>query len=95
MKPAQRAPMPMRNMPLVFTCPPRLFLLCAAKKAMTIAADACIYTNHNFTVETVDVRACSLNLCESDAAGLLGRAPLVILRLLPAHSFPRRSRWRR
>lgn len=27
----------------------------AAKKAMTIAADACIYTNHNFTVETIEV----------------------------------------
>ena len=25
-----------------------------AKKAMTIAADTCIYTNHNFTTETLD-----------------------------------------
>ena len=27
----------------------RLAMLCAAEKAMTIAADTCIYTNHNFT----------------------------------------------
>lgn len=26
-----------------------------ARKAMTIAADLCIYTNHNFVVETIDV----------------------------------------
>lgn len=25
-----------------------------AKKAMTIAADTCIYTNHNFTTEILD-----------------------------------------
>jgi hypothetical protein len=25
----------------------------AAKKAMTIAADTCIYTNHNFTIESM------------------------------------------
>lgn len=24
-----------------------------AKRAMTIAADCCVYTNHNFTVETL------------------------------------------
>ena len=27
----------------------RLAMMCAAEKAMTIAADTCIYTNHNFT----------------------------------------------
>lgn len=27
----------------------------AAKKAMKIAADCCIYTNHNFTIEQIDV----------------------------------------
>ena len=27
-----------------------------AKKAMTIAADTCIYTNHNFTTETLDAK---------------------------------------
>ena len=26
----------------------------AANKAMTIAADVCIYTNHNFTTERID-----------------------------------------
>lgn len=26
-----------------------------AKKAMKIAADCCIYTNHNFTIEQIDV----------------------------------------
>ena len=27
--------------------------LLTAKRAMTIAADTCIYTNHNFTIETM------------------------------------------
>ena len=31
----------------------RAALAVAANKAMKIAADACIYTNHNFTVETI------------------------------------------
>ena len=28
-------------------------LCCAAEKSMHIAADACIYTNHNFTTELI------------------------------------------
>ena len=33
---------------------PELTAIEVAKKAMTIAADTCIYTNHNFTTETLD-----------------------------------------
>ncbi|DBA99548.1 hypothetical protein WJX82_008475 [Trebouxia sp. C0006] len=33
---------------------PELTAVEVAKKAMTIAADTCIYTNHNFTTETLD-----------------------------------------
>ncbi len=33
---------------------PDLTAMEIAKKAMTIAADTCIYTNHNFTTETLD-----------------------------------------
>jgi len=32
----------------------------SAKKAMKIAADCCIYTNHNFTIEQIDVAQRSL-----------------------------------
>lgn len=28
-----------------------------ARKAMNIAADMCVFTNHNFVVETIDVAA--------------------------------------
>lgn len=34
--------------------PPFLCLFCAASKAMRIAADACIYTNTNFTALSID-----------------------------------------
>lgn len=33
---------------------PDLTAEAVAKKAMTIAADTCIYTNHNFTTETLE-----------------------------------------
>lgn len=33
---------------------PELTAEAVAKKAMTIAADTCIYTNHNFTTEILE-----------------------------------------
>lgn len=35
---------------------PDLTAEAVAKKAMTIAADTCIYTNHNFTTEVLESR---------------------------------------
>lgn len=45
-----------RNIVILSGASPLFIFLFAAKKAMNIAADACIYTNHNFTIETIEVR---------------------------------------
>lgn len=36
---------------------PHLDAEAIARKAMNIAADMCVFTNHNFIVETIDVAA--------------------------------------